>query len=449
MNMPDTIVAPATPSGVGGLAVVRISGPKTRGILVSLDKIHREPEARLAQFVHLVDDSDVEFDDGIAIYFPSPNSYTGEDVAEISCHGNPLIVQHLVAVCRQLGARIAEPGEFTQRAFLNGKLDLIQAEAVASFIEAQSTESAQLNHRLLRGELSQRLDSMKSDLMSLLQSVEFILDISEEDADNAFIHKLELDTKRLAQSAEQMISTYSRGRLLTEGATVVLYGPPNSGKSTLLNRLSNSDRAITSAEPGTTRDYLDVRINLDGIPVTLIDTAGLRESNSAIEADGIRRTRELMNNADVLVRIQSADEINEETADSGREKPHLEVMNKSDLLPPKILAERKTDFPDRHLISALNGDGVSTLLNAIKKVLGGSAMTSDEMALTTARQYDALVAFRTPLVQALEILNSHNPSLELVSFEFRESLQALDQLLGKTTPDDIINGIFSSFCVGK
>jgi tRNA modification GTPase len=445
----DTIVAPATPPGVGGLAVVRISGPESRNLLISLDRLHREPKPRQATFVQLIDSASSVFEDAVATYFQSPSSYTGEDMVEISCHGNPLIVQHLVHICCEYGARIAEPGEFTQRAFIHGKLDLIQAEAVASFIAAQSMESAHLNHRLLQGDLSQKLNTLKTDLMTLLQSVEYILDISEEAVEQDFLKKLYDKTTALSASAGRLLDTYSRGHLLTEGASVVLSGPPNSGKSTLLNRLTNTDRAITSPEPGTTRDYIDSNFVLEGIPIKLIDTAGLRESQDSIEAEGVQRTQKLMDQADVLIWIQAVDAPILTPPEKNSSTPRIMILNKSDLLTPSKQAQLQASFPDALFISALHGDGLDQLKTRLKDSLGGASMLSGEVALTTARQYESLTAFQKPIKRVLDLLESNEPSLELASFEFRDALQALDTVLGKTTPEDILNAIFSSFCVGK
>ncbi|NOZ03374.1 MAG: tRNA uridine-5-carboxymethylaminomethyl(34) synthesis GTPase MnmE [FCB group bacterium] len=440
----DTIVAPATPPGVGGLAVVRLSGPQSGDILKALDSQHRPPKHRQATFLRLEDSTGLIFDDAMATFFRSPNSYTGEDMAEISCHGNPLIVQQLVSSCCTRGARIADPGEFTKRAFVLGKMDLIQAEAVASFIEAQSLESTRLHHRLLRGDLSTRLVALKTKLMSLLQSVEYALDISEEEIEPGFLPGLLKDTTSLDRSTSNLLATYQRGHLLTFGATVVLTGPPNSGKSTLLNRLSNSERAITSPDPGTTRDFIDVQFTLEGIPVTLIDTAGLRESRDSIEEAGITRTRTLMKDADILVWIQSATDKSPEEL-SLPKKPDIVLLNKSDLLDSSM---KNTD-PNVLFISALYGDGMEAFKSKLLKNLGGAPLLSSGVALTTARQHAALISFQRPIRQSLTILHSPNPSLELISFEFRDALESLDVLLGKTTPDDIIRAIFSNFCVGK
>lgn len=446
MTDPDTIVAPATPPGVGGLAVVRLSGPRSGEIIRALDSRHHSPEHRQAVLIRLKDISGQIFDDAVATFFQAPHSYTGEDLVEISCHGNPLIVQHLVEDCCRRGARVAHPGEFTQRAFIHGKMDLIQAEAVASFIEAQSLESARLNHRILQGELSSRFQELKTRLLSLLQSVEYILDITEEEPEAGFFPNLLKNTATLAHAGKALLATYRRGHLLTEGATIVLSGPPNSGKSTLLNRLSNSDRAITSPNPGTTRDYIDVRFNLNGIPIKLVDTAGLRESTDLVEEAGISHTRRLMENADILVWVQSVETEPVEAPTEPR-KPDLLLFNKSDL--PGTHEALKDQQTDALLVSALRGDGIEEFKAELLKKLGGATLLSSGIALTTARQHAALTSFLAPLQRSLALLDSPEPPLEIISFEFREALQSLDVLLGKTTPDDIINAIFGTFCVGK
>ncbi|NOZ04621.1 MAG: tRNA uridine-5-carboxymethylaminomethyl(34) synthesis GTPase MnmE, partial [FCB group bacterium] len=280
-------MAPATPFGVGGVAIVRLSGPSTKQIISLLLQKPKTSsfclEPRQATLATLFDQNKVPFEDAVVTFFKAPHSYTGEDVVEISCHGNPIVVQKIVSVCCFYGARIAEPGEFTRRAFLNGKMDLIQAESVATFIHSQSEESTALNFRLLKGSLSKKFEALKTGIIKALSLVEFELDISEEELMPNLRSDLFSILDPLLEEIDKLIRSYRQGHLLTDGALVVIVGKTNVGKSTLLNALSEKDRAITSHHPGTTRDPIDVSLFIDGVPIKLVDTAGLRKAKSEIE----------------------------------------------------------------------------------------------------------------------------------------------------------------------
>ncbi len=453
MTPGDTIVAPATPFGVGGLAIVRLSGPSSEQITSLLlqkpGATFSFPEPRRATLVTLYDQKGTPFEEAMVTFFKAPHSYTGEDIVEISCHGNPVVVQKIVSACCAHGARIADPGEFTRRAFLNGKMDLIQAESVSSFIHAQSEASAAFNFRLLKGSLSKKFQTIKTGIVKALSFVEFELDISEEDLLPNLRSDLFLLLNPLLKEIDELIGSYRQGHLLTDGALVVIVGKTNVGKSTLLNALSEKDRAITSRHPGTTRDPIDVSLFIDGVPIKLVDTAGLRKAKSEIEHEGIKRTHRYIYDADLLILLKDTPgAVGIDLPDKNRAAV-IRVFNKSDLLSAEQRRQLQRKYPDHLFISAKTNTGIETLKSAIKTTLGISDALSSTVAITTARQHAAAVNCKRGLERALCLLDQQPAAYELVALELREALTAIDTVLGKTTPDDILNLIFNSFCVGK
>ena len=437
----DTVIAPATPPGYGGVSLVRISGPKSEEIAKSLAKKTKPFKDRVATLSSIYNSRNEKIDDAIITYFKTPSSYTGENVIEISCHGNPIIVDQIITSVCNMGARIAEPGEFTKRAFLNGKLDLVQAESVAAIIKSQSTEAARINHKILSGDLSNKLREIKDSVLSVLAKLEFEFDISENELTQPNLIKNTVNTINNSRlSCSSLIDSYEEGRIVNKGARVVIYGEPNVGKSTLLNALLEKDRAITSETPGTTRDTVDAQIVLGGVPVTLIDTAGLRNSNNTLEAAGVERSRSEIKNADLLINVVTLGEKVKKSAGFGKE---ITVYNKSDII----------DYPkkdgDTINISALMGHGLGELKNLIKNKLIIKNESGSSLVLTTRRQVMAISHCKDSLVAALKHLGNSAPELELVSFELRDAINQIDTLLGKTTADDILNKVFSGFCVGK
>ncbi len=451
---PDTIVAPATPYGFGGLSVVRLSGVNAHALI---KHCARHQDGSVTKFTHRVttlvtlrDTSGGAFDKAMVVFFKGPNSYTGEDLVEISCHGSPVIVQTLVSVLTQSGARLAEPGEFTRRAFLNGKLDLIQAEAVAALIHAQTNESSRLNYQLIQGELSAKLLSLRQHLIDLLSLVEFELDISEDKLQPDLMNQLRRILEPLLKDIKTLLSTYHHGRLLTRGALVVIAGPPNVGKSTLLNALSETERAITSHAPGTTRDPIDISLFIDGVPITLVDTAGLRQADGPVEREGISRARDYLEKADLILYIGDNSVLpGEHDFTTAEEIPVINIVNKGDLLTKPVKEKIATEYPDHLIISALKDIGLSTLKRRLKERLGISGALTHTVALTTGRQHDALHRCQENVRRSLALLSVSKIEFELISIELRDGLAALDKILGKTTPEDLLNNIFNKFCVGK
>jgi len=439
--IPDTIVAPATPPGYGGISVVRTSGSLSTKLSQQICKRRSSFSPRRPTLSSVYNTAGEIIDNAVLTVFEGPHSYTGEDVLEISCHGNPVIVDQIVSAVCSFGARLADPGEFTKRAFLNGRLDLIQAESVSKLIESRSAEAANVNSRILTGSLSKKLNTIKESIVCVLAELEFEFDISENESvlpelvDNSF--KV-INNNILA--CETLVESYAGGRLLNRGARVVIYGNPNVGKSTLLNALLEKDRAITSELPGTTRDTVDVDILVGGIPVTLIDTAGIRSTSSGVESAGIKRSLDEIKNADILINVITGEDGGSKKT---QKKDTITVFNKTDLIaPPKNLTNVVP-------VSALLGDGVGDLKKIIKEKLTSKNTPGSDTVLTTRRQVVAITGCKNSLIASLKHLKGGTPELEIVAFELRESVNYIDALMGKTTVDDILNKVFSGFCVGK
>lgn len=448
----DTIVAPATPYGIGGIAVVRTSGPQSLSIvnkLLNNNGLHVKLKPRCATLVNLQDENGCAIDDSIVTFFGAPNSYTGEDLIEISCHGSPVVVDKIISTCCHFGARIAEPGEFTKRAFINGKMDLVQAEAVASLIHSQSEESSQLNLRLLHGELSKKLNAFRKKLLDAVSMVEFELDISEDELQPDLNNQLTAIVADQIKQIQLLLGSYKQARMLNKGALIVIAGAPNVGKSTLLNTLSETDRAITSPLPGTTRDAIDVPLLLDGVSINLIDTAGMRHTSEEIEREGVSRTYNYIKKADLIILVHDPRSVETPHADYPRNVPIIEIMNKVDVLTKTGLESIRRSHSKHLFLSAKTGSNIPLLRQQIKISLGISSSLSDNISITTSRQQRALKHCFDKLNATIELLNNPRCAYELISIELREALEAVGTILGKTTPDDILNNIFNQFCVGK
>ena len=448
----DTIVAPATPYGIGGIAVVRLSGPQSLFIahkLINYNSLGIELTPRFATLVNLQEANGSAIDESLLTFFEAPNSYTGEDLIEISCHGNPIVVDKIISSCCNLGARVAEPGEFTRRAFVNGKMDLVQAEAVASLIHSQSTESTRLNLRLLHGELSNKLNDFRKKLIDAVSLVELELDISEEELQPNLNNQMLSVITKLNKQVRKLLGSYKQAHMLNRGALVVIAGPPNVGKSTLLNTLTETDRAITSSIPGTTRDAIDVQLILDGVPISLVDTAGIRSATEELEKEGINRTFNYLQRADLIIAVHSPGLVEIHYDGCPDNVPVIKIINKVDLLNVPELKSITNLYSESLTISAKTGYNIALLKQQIKTSLGISGSLSETATITTSRQQRSLNICFDKLKAALGLLNNPRCAYELVSIELRDALDAIGAILGKTTPDDILNNIFNQFCVGK
>ena len=436
-----TIVAQATPFGRGSISVIRLSGEKALSIALSLTDGKTSLPDRCAVFSSVFIHSKKKIDEGVFTYYKSPNSYTGEDVVEVSCHGNPVIVDSIIRRVCFLGGKIAEPGEFTKRAFLNNKLDLVQAEAVGDLINSRTEEAAIHQNKNLSGSVSLAVLEIQKDLFSILSSLEFEFDVSEGEEHlsenvNNFLKVLKNNCLRV----EKVLSSYSMGVAYTQGIRVALVGRPNVGKSTLMNCLLGENRSITSGISGTTRDIITSEIILSGVPITLIDTAGITKTDNPIEKEGVLRASEEIKKADLVISMSSPNIEKLEQLDG---KKIIHVYNKTD-----SLKEGVTKKPSYFYISALKNEGVDPLINELKLFVSKNTF-STESTINNLRQKEALENCLSSSVSALNILKDKKPELELAAFEVKDSINSLSVFLGKVDSEDVLNGVFSTFCVGK
>ena len=449
MSDPDTIVAAATPPGRGGIGVVRMSGPAAQSIAAAV--LGTLPPARRAAFAAFRDAEHQTLDAGLALFFPGPHSYTGEDVVEFHGHGGPVIVESLIARLVELGARRANAGEFTQRAFLNDKLDLAQAEAVADLIDAGSREAARAAMRSLQGEFSTMIQVLTGAVIDLRTHVEAAIDFPEEEVDFLADTALAERLATVRQHFEAVTKSAGQGRLLRDGMTVVLAGAPNAGKSSLLNRLAGYDAAIVTAVPGTTRDVLRERIHVDGMPLHILDTAGLRVALDAVEEEGIRRAQLEMARADRVLFVIDGD--SDPSAQTYRD-----LANTLPAQVPVTLVYNKADITDTSAISAppgvpridvsaLTGAGLDALRSHLKSCMGYHTLESGSVS-ARQRHLEALARARASVEAAAGILKETRAG-ELVAQELRVAQRALDEISGEFTNEDLLGRIFSSFCIGK
>ena len=447
MTRIDTIVAAATPPGRGSVGIVRVSGPKTPEIAaVMLGDI---PTARRATFTRFLDAHQQPIDAGVALFFPAPHSYTGEHVLELQGHGGPVCIEAVIARVLQLGARRALPGEFTQRAFLNDKLDLAQAEAIADLIDAGSRQALRAAMRSLQGEFSAMVQGLNEAVIDLRTYVEAAIDFPEEEIDFLADRQVEERLAGVRRHFDAVEQSARQGRLLREGMTVVIAGRPNAGKSSLLNRLAGYDAAIVTEVPGTTRDPLREHLSLDGLPVTVVDTAGLRETNDPVEREGVRRARLEVARADRLlwvadVREPLAATLAAARAAQGSNGEVTVVANKIDLaaMTPQVRVEKGTPIVE---VSALTGAGIDLLVAHLKQVAGIVGEPSGTFS-ARRRHLEALERTRAELGAARAFLGD---ALEISAEHLRNAQTALSELTGELSSDDLLGEIFATFCIGK
>ena len=449
----ETIAAISTPSGRGGIGIVRLSGPQASSIAVQLVALKHPLEHGRARLADVLDDpagKTGRVDEAVVTLFAGPNSYTAEDVVEIAAHGSPVVLDLLLRRAIDLGARLAEPGEFTERAFLSGRLDLTQAEAVRDLIEAQTLTQVRQAASQMGGALSRRVAPLKQGVVELVALLEAGIDFAEDDVDVTGADEIARRIDALAGPLAHLQASFARGRIVHDGLTLAIVGRPNAGKSSLFNRLVERDRAIVTATPGTTRDLVTERISLEGIPLELVDTAGLRESLEEAEQLGIARSREaLADAAVVLIVLDAAQPLNEEEhrlleAVAGR--PAIVAINKSDLAPAVQIPHETGALPTLRT-SALTGDGIPELREQILAVVTGGA-AAEAGLLTNIRQHQAITTALSALNDAAEANQGGIPH-EMILLDLYRALWALDSLTGQTTSDDILNLIFSKFCIGK
>ena len=442
---PDTIAAIATAPGRGGVGVVRVSGSGLKDLALALTG--RDPKARTAHFTRFLDEQGRVIDEGLLLFFAAPASFTGEDVLELQGHGGPVVMQMLLDRCLQLGARLAEPGEFTRRAFLNGKLDLAQAEGVADLIEASTAAAARSAVRSLSGRFSEEVHRIVDGLIDLRMLVEATLDFPEEEID--FLERAQAMPRlaALQRELEALLERARQGALLRSGLNVVLVGEPNVGKSSLLNQLAGEERAIVTEIAGTTRDALRETIQIEGIPLHIIDTAGLRETGDTVERMGIARTWREIERADVILRLvdagapRCAGSVIDERLPSGVAR--VTVVNKIDLL-GEPAARLQTEGAVVLRVSAHSGEGIDLLRAELLRIAGWHSHGED-VILARERHLHALREALVHMGKAASLLGA----LEFFAEELRLAQERLSEITGEFSPDDLLGVIFSRFCIGK
>jgi len=484
VDLDDTIVAIATPSGRGGIGVVRLAGPEARSIAMPMLRLKRELEAGHAVFGQLVEpcgagaltrevppdetsskaDSirnptrsrapaphsplpqDQRIDEVVVTYFSKPHSYTTDDIIEISAHGSPVVLRHIIELALARGARLAEPGEFTMRAFLNGRIDLTQAEAVRDLIESQTLYQAKIAAQQLEGALSRRLQPVKQKLVELIALLEAGIDFAEDDVSVLPSEQILQHIAAIRSPLEELALSFAYGKIVHEGLTLAIVGRPNVGKSSLFNRLVERERAIVTATPGTTRDLVTETVSLGGIPVKLVDTAGIRRALDEAENIGIQKSMEALADADLVLVVLDGSQ-----AETAEDKPLLDqIKNRS-----AIVVENKSDLRgsparlDAIPTSALTGDGIPELRAAILRHVTGDTASHSEAGFLTNARHQSLVRDSLTALDAAQTAVRNRVPHEMLLLDLYSALRPLDEVTGATTNDDILNWIFSRFCIGK
>ncbi|HVR25464.1 MAG TPA: tRNA uridine-5-carboxymethylaminomethyl(34) synthesis GTPase MnmE [Candidatus Polarisedimenticolia bacterium] len=468
MNLDDTIVAIATPPGRGGIGVVRVAGPRARQISSPMLRLKHDLEPGLAVFGEFIesggDDTELRsvgqprtavptrIDEVVVTYFAKPHSYTTDDIVEIAAHGSPVVLRHIVELCVAAGARLAEPGEFTMRAFLNGRIDLTQAEAVCDLIDSQTLYQAKVAAQQLEGALSKRLQPVKQKLVELIAVLEAGIDFAEDDVsilpDYVILERVAV----VRQPLEALAATFAYGKIVHQGLTLAIIGRPNVGKSSLFNRLVERERAIVTATPGTTRDLISETVALGGIPLQLVDTAGIRQALDEAESIGIRKSIEALADADlVLVVFDASQNVAKEDNELLRQvqgRPAIVVGNKCDLESSSQWSVTSGQFA-RVRVSALTGQGIGELRTEILRHIGGETGAQAESGFLTNVRHQGLVQESLVALEAASNAVTGRIPHEMLLLDLYNALRPLDAITGATTTDDILNLIFSKFCIGK
>jgi tRNA modification GTPase len=476
VNLDDTIVAIATPPGRGGIGVVRIAGPKAREIAKPMLQLKHELEPGRAVFGELIEThgtdvssfrfpvsnaahagspgpearSPTRIDEVVVTYFAKPHSYTTDDIIEIAAHGSPVVLRHIVELCVAAGARIAEPGEFTMRAFLNGRIDLTQAEAVRDLIDSQTLYQAKVAAQQLEGALSRRLQPVKQKLVELIAVLEAGIDFAEDDVsvlpNPAILERI----AAVRQPLEQLAATFAYGKIVHQGLTLAIVGRPNVGKSSLFNRLVERERAIVTSTPGTTRDLVSETVAIGGIPIQLVDTAGIRDALDEAESIGIRKSMEALADADLVLVVldasQPATAEDDELLRQAQGHPTIVVGNKCDL---EAATGQSAMAPSQVRASALTGEGIPELRAEILRHIGGDTSAQAEAGFLTNVRHQGLVQDSLAALDAASGAVAAKIPHEMLLLDLYNALRPLDGVTGATTTEDILNLIFSTFCIGK
>ena len=455
----STIAAVSTAPGEGGVAVIRVSGKNAHAMLrkIFVPAGRSGFSERRLSFGKIIDPGTEEtVDEVLCAVMSSPNTYTGEDVAEIHSHGGYVVPAKILELLTALGARVAAPGEFTQRAFLNGKMDLAQAEAVSDIIGAQTENSLRYARAQLEGSLSATVNGLKDRILDVLAEREANLDFPEEDIDPVRKELIRNEVESVKRELEKLVESYDRGRMFRDGVAAVILGKPNVGKSSILNRLVGRERAIVSPAPGTTRDFIEEKVNVGGIPLTIADTAGIRDAEDEVEKTGVELSLAKAADAEfvlaVLDRSAELDDLDLKVVERARAKKHLVVLNKSDL--ERRLETRKlyrvVDPASVVETSARNGTGMDRLGDAVFEILSGSesGLDASETVLTNLRHKNSMKRSLDHLRAFLDLLGK-NEYPEILSVDLRSSMNSLGEITGEVTTEDILGRIFSRFCIGK
>ena len=450
----DTVIALATPPGVGAISVVRLSGKYSISVVNKVFQ-GKNLEAEKSHTIHLgqIKDEDKIIDEVLVSIFREPNSYTKENVVEISCHGSNYIIKEIISLFIRLGIRFARPGEFTQRAFINGRFDLVQAEAVADLITSDSDTSHEMAMKQMRGGFSKEINALRESLIHFASLIELELDFGEEDVQFASRKELKETVLTLKSEIEKLISSFRLGNAIKNGVPTVIVGKPNVGKSTLLNALLKEDRAIVSEIPGTTRDFIEDEIFIEGIRFRFIDTAGLRDTEDAVEAMGVARTREKMQKASLILYLfdlskEKLVEIEKVVAELESQKiPFLKIGNKKDIAAPALLKEFGND-EEMILISAATEENLEELKTKILHKVHLDNINTGESIVTNVRHLEALRKTSSDLDEVLTGLEK-NITHELLAQDIRHALFHLGEITGEITTEDLLGNIFSRFCIGK
>ena len=445
----EPIVAIATPYGESSIGVIRVSGEGVLERLSSILKVKGKIVPRYATLFQLLDEKGEPIDEGILIYYKGPNSYTGEDVLELQLHGNPLILRRALESITFKGVRLAEPGEFTKRAFLNGKIDLTQAEAVIDLIRAKTDLARKVALRQLQGELSKHINPLREKLLELLAYVEADIEFAEEDIPTITKRQIMEIIEGVIEHLQNLLSTARKGEFIRRGINLAIVGKPNVGKSSIFNLLVGHERSIVTHIPGTTRDYLQEEVHIDGIPINLIDTAGIRETTDEVEKIGVSRSLQKLHSADVVVFVVDAskplEEEDKKVYNLVKDKDHIIVLNKKDL---GMNYETLTYFPQGIKVSAKVGEGIEELRRYILQRVGVYGMDSMDVFLSV-RHADLLNKAMNVLTQTLENLGKEDVSPEILALDLRVALSSIEEVIGTITAEDILGSIFSRFCIGK
>jgi tRNA modification GTPase len=446
----DTIIASATPSGTGAISIVRVSGPEAIKLIDRVfagKKKLTEVDSHTIHYGKIISRDRELIDDVLVSVFKKPNSYTGENAVEINTHGNPLIAQKIIKLLISEGVRLAEPGEFTKRAFLNDRLDLLQAEAVADVINSRTEASLRGSRNQLDGLLSKKVNELRERLINTSSFVELELDFAEEDLE--FIDKGEMIKRinNVIEEIDKLLSTFSFGRVIRDGVNVAIVGQPNVGKSSLMNYILKESRTIVSSIPGTTRDVIREEVSIDGVLFRMFDTAGIRKSKDEIEKEGVTRSREAVKNSDIILFVGDVEqlfpeELYSELQELNKQENIIKVLNKIDL---KEVNGVKSDVK----LSAKTGEGISNLLNLLnEKALGNYSYSEKTAIVSNMRHYECIKRAKKNLLKARESAKN-KMSGEFISLDVRNAENDLAEIIGEVTTDDILNNIFTKFCIGK